>query len=182
MSDTSALVAAVGALTEAQAKLVEAYQKLTEHNGDTGAHPDLREEVQKILDSDIPYTRSEVEDLAAKKVKEHADVPFETAHPGWDDIYTEINAKQQAFEARLKTIEDKLADTEVVDRNTELQRTLAAIEAKYATILDNLQASYQVAYENGNLALAEEYRKTIATTLDEKKAELLAAMEAWQNS
>lgn len=66
------------------------------------------------------------------------------------------------------------------EAKTDLNAQLAAIEARYATILDRLQGAMQQAQLAGDTDLANSYRDTIAKELDNKAKELLDCMRAWQ--
>ena len=57
------LGAAVSALQDAQEALVEATNKIEEHNIDTEAHADIRAIINEIQNSDTIYTRDQIDEL-----------------------------------------------------------------------------------------------------------------------
>lgn len=173
---------AIAILQEAQAKLVAATEALVTHNVDLEAHQDIRDLIQGILDSDVVYTRDQIVSLVQETIKSHTEASFDTAHPGWEVYNTELQNDLEKIKSDIEGIKNRLDGEESSSGQTDLEKALQAIEDKYAPILKNLQDAFSQAEKDGNVVLAEEYKNAIARTLDEKKNELLAAMEAWQNS
>lgn len=174
------LSAAVSALQDAQEALVEATDKLGEHNIDTKAHADIRAIIDEILNSDTIYTRTEIDALIYNAVTAHASTAFKTAHPGWDAYEETVTDRLAALELKCQELQDKLDGVD--DQNSDLQVQLQAIENKYAPILEQLSKALVAAQEAGSTELADQYRGTIAATLDQKKTELIAAVAAWQQN
>ena len=174
------LSAAVSALQDAQEALVEATDKIEEHNINTNAHPDIRGIITDILNSESIYTRSEIDALIYNAVTAHASTAFKTAHPGWDAYEETVADRLAALELKCQELKDKLDGVD--DQNSDLQIQLQAIENKYAPILEQLSKALVAAQEAGSTELADQYRETIAATLDQKKTELLEAVAAWQEN
>ena len=175
---TENLSVAIAALQDAQRVLEAEHQHIEEHNIDAEAHPDIRELIDKIFDGEAVYSNSQIRVIIHDLLDAHAATDFKTAHTGWSDYST-------ALENRLAIIEDNLTEvTNVVrgqqEAKTDLNAQLAAIEARYATILDRLQDAMQQAQLAGDTTLADSYRNTIAQELDNKAEELLACMATWQ--
>lgn len=174
------LGAAVAALQNAQEALVRATDKIEWHNIDSSAHKDIRDIITDILNSETIYTRSEIDALIYNAVTAHASTAFKTAHPGWDAYEETVTARLAALELKCQELQDKLDGVD--DQNSDLQIQLQAIENKYAPILEQLSKALVAAQEAGSTELADQYRGTIAATLDQKKTELLAAVAAWQEN
>ena len=174
------LGAAVSALQDAQEALVEATDRIEEHNIDTEAHADIRAIINDIQNSDTIYTRDQIDELIYNAVNAHASTAFKTAHPGWDAYEETVNNRLAALELKCQELQDKLDGVD--DQNSDLQIQLQTIENKYAPILEQLSKALVAAQEAGSTELADQYRETIAATLDQKKTELLAAVAAWQEN
>lgn len=177
---STTLEQALAAMQQLQKTLVEATEKLQAHNSDEESHPILLEKLQEILNSDKLYTNEQILALVKSVTDEHFNSPFETAHDGWEAKETEIFEAIAAVNARVDEIISRFdLDTEP---NTDLEKIIAEIEAKYAPILDNLQKSFTEAVAMNNNELAEIYKNAMTQTLDEKKAEIQKAVEDYQNS
>ena len=175
---TENLSVAIASLQEAQKVLEDEHKHIEEHNIDAEAHPDIRELIDKIFDGEAVYSNSQIRAIIHDLLDQHSATNFKTAHTGWDEYNT-------VLENRLATIEDNLTElTNVVkgqeEAKTDLNAQLAAIEARYATILDRLQSAMQQAQWAGDTSLADSYRETISRELDNKAKELLDCMQAWQ--
>lgn len=175
---TENLSVAIASLQEAQKVLEAEHKHIEEHNIDVEAHPDIRELIDKIFDGEAVYSNSQIRAIIHDLLDQHSAINFKAAHTGWDEYNT-------ALENRLATIEDKLTELDNVVRGqeeakTDLNAQLAAIEARYANILDRLQGAMQQAQLAGDTDLANSYRDTIAKELDNKAKELLDCMRAWQ--
>ena len=175
---TENLSVAIASLQEAQKVLEDEHKHIEEHNIDAEAHPDIRELIDKIFDGEAVYSNSQIRAIIHDLLDQHSATNFKTAHTGWNEYNT-------VLENRLATIEDNLTElTNVVrgqeEAKTDLIAQLAAIEARYATILDRLQSAMQQAQLAGDTSLADSYRETISRELDNKAKELLDCMQAWQ--
>ena len=170
----------MSALQDAQEALVRATDRIEEHNIDTEAHADIRAIINDIQNSDTIYTRDQIDELIYNAVQAHASTAFKTAHPGWDEYEETVNNRLAALELKCQELQDKLDGVD--DQNSDLQIQLQAIENKYAPILEQLSKALVAAQEAGSTELADQYRETIAATLDQKKTELLAAVAAWQEN
>ena len=175
---TENLSVAIASLQEAQKVLEDEHKHIEEHNIDAEAHPDIRELIDKIFDGEAVYSNSQIRAIIHDLLDQHSATNFKTAHTGWNEYNT-------VLENRLATIEDNLTElTNVVrgqeEAKTDLNAQLAAIEARYATILDRLQSAMQQAQLAGDTSLADSYRETISRELDNKAEELLDCMQAWQ--
>lgn len=177
---TENLSAAVAALQNAQEALVEATDKIEEHNIDTDAHQDIRQIINDILNSESIYTRTEIDGLIHEAVSAHAAVAFTSAHPGWDNYAPVVANRLSALELKCQELQDKLDGKDA--QSSDLQIQLQAIENKYAPILEQLSKALVSAQEAGSTELAQQYKATISATLDQKKTELIACVTAWQQS
>lgn len=174
------LSAAVSALQDAQEALVRATDAIEEHNIDTEAHADIRTIINQIMNSDTMYTREQIDAIVYNAVQSHAATAFSTAHPGWDTYEETVANRLAALELKCQELQDKLDGVD--DQNSDLQIQLQTIENKYAPILEQLSRALVAAQEAGSTELADQYRETIAATLDQKKTELLEAVAAWQEN
>ena len=87
---------------------------------------------------------------------------------------------------RLATIENDIQDIkDWIDgkskETTTLEQRLQAIEDRYAPVLANIQRALEAATTAGNTVLADSYRESIAQTLNQKNADLMAAVDEWQS-
>ena len=171
---------AIAALQEAQGALVNATNRIEEHNINESAHADIREAIEEIKSSDSIYTRDQIEELVATQLTLHTDKDFKTAHSGWDAFETTLEERLEALVLRVQAIEDKLDGRD--QEASDLQAQLQAIEDRYAPLLEQLSNALIAAQSAGSDELADQYRATIASTLDQKKADLLACITNWQNS
>lgn len=178
----SAVTDAIAALQAAQKTLVDATKSIETHNIDLEAHADIRELIQKLMDSDVVYTKTEIRALIDAGLKTHLDTVFDKAHPGWDVYNKNTQSTLEDLAGKLETLEGRLDTLTGTAGMTDLQKQLQAVEDRYAPILAGLQASFSQAEKNGQTTLAEEYKNSISRTLDEKKNELLAVMTTWQEA
>lgn len=171
---------AIAALQEAQGALVDAANRIEEHNINESAHADIREAIAEIKSSDSIYTRDQIEELIAEKLTVHTDKDFKTAHSGWNAFETTLSERLEALLLRITAIEDKLDGKD--QEASDLQAQLQAIEDRYAPLLEQLSNALIAAQAAGSDELANQYRATIASTLDQKKADLLECITNWQNT
>ena len=176
---TDNLTAAVVALQEAQAKLVEVYTALSNHNVDENAHEDIRRAILNLTEGEAIYTREQINQLIASSISTHTQKDFKVAHAGWDAWERALTTKLASLETRMDELEDKLNG--ITASQGGLQAELQLIENKYAPIIENLAAALQAAEEAGNSELATQYRVTMKATLDQKTNELIEAAQKWQN-
>lgn len=173
---------AIYAVQQAEAKLLAAIDELELHKQDPDAHAALWQAIRELQESDQVYTRQEIVEIITEKLADHEAKTFDVAHPGFEDYNTALVEQIDALTASIEAIQNRLDGEAANSGQTDLQKELQAIEDKYAPILANLQESYAQAVEQGNDVLAETYRNSIQTTLDQKRDEMLAVMEEWQNS
>ena len=176
---TDNLTAAIVALQDAQAKLVEFHSALSNHNVDEDAHEDIRRAILKLTEGEAIYTREQINQLIATAVEAHTEKDFKIAHEGWDEWEQALTTKLASIETRMTELEDKLNG--ITASQGGLQAELQRIENKYAPIIENLAAALQAAEEAGNSELATQYRVTMKATLDQKTNELIEAAQKWQN-
>lgn len=176
---TDNLTAAIVALQEAQAKLVQAYTEFAKHNVDDKAHEDIRRAILKLTEGEAIYTREQINQLIADGIGAHIEKDFKIAHEGWDVWEKALTTKLSSFETRMQELNDKLNG--ITASQGGLQAELQRIENKYAPIIENLAAALQAAEEAGNTELANQYRVTMKATLDQKTNELIEAAQKWQN-
>ena len=178
----SEMTEAIAVLQSAQADTVAATKKIVDHNIDLEAHPDIREALQKLIDGEAIYTRTEIKRLVADGLKAHADTSFDKAHAGWEDYNTALQTTLNGIIAKMEALENRLDAAAGTEGMTDLEKQLQAVEDKYAPILAALQTSFSAAEKNGQTELATEYKNTISKTLDEKKDDLLEVMTTWQTT
>ena len=176
----SEMTEAIAAIQAAQADTVAATKALVDHNIDLEAHPDIRELLDRLINGEAIYTRSEINKLIEIGLKAHADTPFDEAHPGWSEYNTATQNTLNSLSDKIDALEIRLDKAEGTGDMTDLQRQLQAVEDRYAPIIAGLQTSFSAAEKNGQTALATEYMNSISRTLDQKKDDLLKVMSDWQ--
>ena len=185
MSDvtTTTITEAVAILQSAQQDLVAAKASLVDHNNDEDAHHALQERLSKLENSDTLYTNADIDARINEQLDVHKNDSFKTAHTGWDEYETTVTNAMTDLHNDVEELKLKV-DTGADDDQTEtsLSVIIRQIELKYAAQLEALQNSYQSAKDNGQDELAELYKQNIQVTLDAKNAEILKAIEDWQNS
>lgn len=172
------LAAAIAALQAAQLALEAEHEHIEQHNIDVEAHPDIRELINSIFDGEAVYSNTQIRSIINDSLDVHKATSFKDAHTGWSEFETTLLNRLSIIEENINELAETVRGQE--EAKTDLNAQLAAIEAKYATILDRLQDAYQQAQLSGDTVLADSYKSTIAAELDRKAAELLAVMEAWQ--
>lgn len=185
MSETATTITeAVSILQAAQQDLVAAKEALLTHDDDENAHPALRERISALEENDTLYTNADIDERINDKLDAHKATNFQTAHTGWEDYDTEMTEKILELSNELEELKLKVDSDDDDDSGSEtsLSAEIRAIEQKYAAQLEALQNSYQAAKDNGQDELAELYKENIQATLDAKNAEILEAIEKWQNS
>lgn len=174
------MIEALGKLEAATKTLLDLKAYIDNHNLDHCSHPYLVEIIEKIKNSDLLYTNTQIEQLIKEGLKVHQDTDFDKAHPGWErwvksneDVLASLAGRIQD----LETWRDTGVDT---SSRTSLQRKLSDIENKYLIILSSLQTALIEADNTGNTVVAEEIKTNIQTTLNTKNQEIMDAITAWQ--
>lgn len=182
MSETTSLADALQVLQDAQSDLREATATINEHNHDLAAHPEIQQAIKHLTEGDAIYTREQIRQLVNELLDDHKDTKFSEAHPGWSE-WEQTNATAiSGLDQRIQAVENRLNGEAGSEQETDLVKLLQAVEDKYAPILNSLQEAFSQAQNQGQTELADQYRATIASTLDEKKEELLAVMTEWQEN
>lgn len=169
---------AISALQEAQAALVAEHEHIETHNIDTEAHADIRELIDRIMDSEEIYSNTQIRAIINSLLDEHARTDFKTAHPGWNTFANQLTETLSSLRADITTIQNRLDARD--EAQTDLAERLAVIEAKYAPILDNLTKELIAAQNAGDQLLADSYKETIRLQLKNKADEELEVITAWQ--
>lgn len=173
MSDNTSLIEALAQLQSAQVACVNALQKIEEHNIDESAHADIREILEKILNSDTVYTRDQIAELVTTGIEKHTDADFKTAHAGFTEYDDEIQKKLTELVGRVQSIEAWMKGTTDDGTVTNLTKAIQAVEDEYATKLSNLSTSYQLAIANEDTELATEITNRITELMQEKNTKIL---------
>jgi hypothetical protein len=169
---------AIAALQEAQAALVAEHEHIETHNIDTEAHADIRELIDRIMDSEEIYSNTQIRAIINSLLDEHARTDFKTAHPGWSTFANQLTESLSSLRADITTIQNRLDARD--DAQTDLAERLAIVESKYAPILDNLTKELITAQNAGDQLLADSYKETIRLQLKNKADEELEVIAAWQ--
>lgn len=169
---------AISALQEAQAALVAEHEHIEIHNIDTEAHADIRELIDRIMDSEEIYSNTQIRAIINSLLDAHAKTDFKTAHPGWSAFDTQLTETLSSLRADITAIQNRLDARD--EAQTDLAERLAIIEAKYAPILDNLTKELIAAQNAGDQLLADSYKETIRLQLKNKADEELEVITAWQ--
>ncbi len=175
---TENLIAATGILQSAQEALESAHRDLINHNIDLNAHADIRALIDEKFSGDAIYTRPQIEQIITDGLQEHKDTRFSEAHPGWEDFNTTLTTRLATIENDIQDIKDWIDGKS--KETTTLEQRLQAIEDRYAPVLANIQRALEAATTAGNTVLADSYRESIAQTLNQKNADLMAAVDEWQ--
>lgn len=170
--------AAIAAIQEAQEALVTATDHIEEHNIDEEAHADIRAMITDITSGDSIYSNAQIDERILEQLGTHTDENFKNAHPGWNDFETTLEERLAALTLRISTVEDKLDGRD--QESSDLQIQLQAIENRYAPLLEQLSNALIAAQDAGSTDLADQYRTSIAATLEQKKDDLLACITEWQ--
>lgn len=182
MSETTAIADALQTLQSAQADLREALATINEHNHALDAHPEIQKAIKDLTSGDAIYTREQIREIINELLNIHKNTKFSEAHPGWSK-WEQSNAESiSKLQLRVEALENRLNGEAGSEQETDLAKLLQAVEDKYAPILNSLQEAFSQAQNQGQTELADQYRATIASTLDEKKEELLAVMTEWQEN
>ena len=171
---------AIAYLQDAQKSLVAATEALNGHNISLEAHEDIRKLIDELKNSETIYTKQQIVALVKETIAAHVDKPFQEAHPGWEEYASDIEKQLASIAGRLTSLESWRDNGASETPKTDLEKALQAVEDKYAPILQSLQNAFRDAEKQGNTALSDEIKKSIAVTLDQKKDELLKVMKQWQ--
>lgn len=169
---------AISALQEAQGALVAEHEHIEQHNIDVEAHPDIRELIDRIMDSEEVYSNTQIRAIINDQLNEHVNTEFKTAHPGWSTFADQLTDTLASLRADITAIQNRLDARD--DAQTDLAERLAVVENKYAPILDNLTRELTAAQNAGDTLLADSYKETIRLQLNNKAQEELDVITAWQ--
>lgn len=171
------IIEALAQMQATQTALENALSALVGHNTDLEAHPDIRQTLRELLSSPMVVTEDKVTVMINKAMEQHEAKPYNEAHPGTDDKMEQFTNALAEFSERLAVLEARVQGREDAAQQTDLQRKLQQIEDKWATVLASLMQSYAEAEAQGSTAVMQEVQEAIAQALDDKKAELLAALD-----
>ena len=169
---------AIAALQEAQGVLTAEHEHIEHHNIDVEAHPDIRELIDRIMDSEEVYSNAQIRAIVNGILDTHANTDIESAHPGWTTFSANLTETLSSIRADITAIQDRLDARD--NAQTDLSERLAVVEAKYAPILDNLTRELTAAQNAGDQVLADSYKETIRLQLKNKADEELGVITAWQ--
>lgn len=178
MSTAESISAAITQLQEATNALLELKNYIESHNVNIEAHQDIREAVNRILDGESIYSNTQIRELINENLNEHKNQNFNVAHPGWDEVNEALTERLATIESNIQEIKDYLNGQK--EAQTDLDAALAAVEARYAPVLDRLISAMKAAQLAGDTELADSYIVTIDAELARKSAELKQVMEDWQ--
>jgi len=179
MAATSeSISAAIAQLQEATNALVEMKEYIEMHNLNSEAHADIRELVERLLDDEPIYSNTQIREIINTLLDGHKETNFKTAHTGWDEYERSVADRFSQIETDITEIKDILRGKE--EAKTDLDAKLLAIENRYAPVLARLQTALKEAQLAGDTELADSYRRTIQEELDRKTAEIMQAVEEWQ--
>ena len=179
MTDTTTLTEALENLQEAQLACEKALEYIENHNIDEDAHADIRSELNKIKNDGAIYTNDQIEKIVEDGLKEHVEAELEEAHPKFKEYSEEITAKYTELEGRISSLEALIRGTTDDGTVTNLNRAIQAVENEYATKLENLNSSYQLAIANNDTELATQITNRITQLLEEKNAKILEVIEKY---
>lgn len=179
MTDTNTLTEALENLQEAQLACEKALKYIENHNIDEDAHADIRSELNKIKNDGAIYTNDQIEKIVEDGLKEHVEAELEEAHPKFKEYSEEITAKYTELEGRISSLEALIRGTTDDGTVTNLNRAIQAVENEYATKLENLNSSYQLAIANNDTELATQITNRITQLLEEKNAKILEVIEKY---
>lgn len=179
MTDTNTLTEALENLQAAQLACEKALEYIENHNIDEDAHADIRSELNKIKNDGAIYTNDQIEKIVEDGLKEHVEAELEEAHPKFKEYSEEITAKYTELEGRISSLEALIRGTTDDGTVTNLNRAIQAVENEYATKLENLNSSYQLAIANNDTELATQITNRITQLLEEKNAKILEVIEKY---
>lgn len=179
MTDTNTLTEALENLQAAQLACEKALEYIENHNIDEDAHADIRSELNKIKNDGAIYTNDQIEKIVEDGLKDHVEAELEEAHPKFKEYSEEITAKYTELEGRISSLEALIRGTTDDGTVTNLNRAIQAVENEYATKLENLNSSYQLAIANNDTELATQITNRITQLLEEKNAKILEVIEKY---
>lgn len=179
MTDTTTLTEALENLQAAQLACEKALEYIENHNIDEDAHADIRSELNKIKNDGAIYTNDQIEQIVEDGLKEHVEAELEEAHPKFKEYSEEITTKYTELEGRISSLEALIRGTTDDGTVTNLNRAIQAVENEYATKLENLNSSYQLAIANNDTELATQITNRITQLLEEKNAKILEVIEKY---
>lgn len=182
MADAVTLQDAIAELQDAQETAEQAIEDLHNHNTDLDAHPDIREDLSKVLNSGALFTEQQIQEFIVDILSDHERQDFKTAHPGWDAYQAELESQLEDIKNDFATLKDRVDQWYNAQGSSDLAMEIQKVKDKYSASLEALQEAYRQAVENNQDALAEEYRKSIQKTLESQNAEIMAVIEKWQQA
>ncbi len=150
----------------ASAKFTDTLLALAAHKTDTEAHQDIRDEIQSVINATGFATTEQAAALAADLIAGHN--TSEMAHDDIRDLITAANTAISTLKSRVDAIDASSADDQ-----TQVEILIAGIEARYASVLNNLLQAYLVADMN-NTGNKEEIVAAYNQALAQKAAEIQA--------
>ena len=180
MSTATDMIEEVQALQQKYTDLLEA---VTQHNLAEDAHPWIREKIQDLVESDVMWTRSQIRSLIQTEL-ETAKTELNATLAGISRQITELDESNEELSQKVSDLERSVAALTVTVETdtTTLNGILQSIEDRYAPILRRMQDAYQLALDQNNTTLADQYVLTIQSTLNQKKDEMLAAIDNWRQA
>lgn len=169
---------AIAALQEAQGVLTAEHEHIEHHNIDVEAHPDIRDLIDRIMDSEEVYSNTQIRAIVNNILDTHSTTAIESAHPGWDAFATQLAETLSGLRADITAIQNRLDAQDSAE--TDLAERLAIVENKYAPILESLTRDLTAAQNAGDQVLADSYKETIRLQLNNKAQEALDVITAWQ--
>lgn len=181
MADTTIQDALVQ-MQKTQTAAEEALTKVNNHDADNSAHPYILAILRKLTQSDAVWTNEQIRDIIRDMLKEHTDTNFDIAHPGWEEYATKVEDRFEEMDTAYAELKDRVDQWYNQQGSSDLEQELQEVRDKYSAILESLNAAYQQAVESHQDELAAQYKETIAQTLQQQNAELLAVYEKWQQA
>ena len=168
-------------LQQCEVELRDMLLALGTHNQAEDSHPIILRKIKALEESDAMYTRAQIYEMIQNQMELHTKKDFNVAHTGYEEKAKELQLKLDKLEADINTLNTRLnLHTSQIDGyNATLESIMQKIEDKYAPILTNLSTAYQEAERQNNSVLAQSYMDSISTTLEEKRQELLKALNDW---
>lgn len=177
---TKVLSNAIQQMQETQQLLVQALEALSQHDLDENAHEEIRKLIYKLEDSETIYTKEQIRSIIHSVIDQHTTAVYNVAHPGFTEMWDSLQLQLSSMENQIGILEQKVDGTYNAER-TAMELELQAIEDRYSVLLNNLQTAFSNAEAQGATELANQYKETIAVTLDEKKSEILAVLNRYMS-
>ena len=185
MADDAAMLSSVQTalvyLQNAQEELSAARSDLLHHNADPEAHPDILELIARIKGSDNVYSNEQIHAIFNELIAEAVN-NVKNQYEGIENLKNQTELVIDELTNRVLALEEKINNPDTVDTRTDLERSLQAVEDRYAPILASLQSAFKEASDLGNQDTAARIRQNINDTLDEKQAAIIAVIDAYQSA